>query len=652
MWDAASAAPCSSAGAPSLSNSTTLSRARSKGILRSSFAAGEAGVGKSRLVSELAGRIGATGALSLTGGCIEVGGAGLPYAPIAQALRGLSSRLDPEARRRIIGPNAVELGWLVPDLGPAVVGHGQDPPGAGRQAQLLDAVLATLGRASLEHPLLLVLEDLHWADGSTRDLLQFVIRNLRDERILLIGTYRSDDLHRRHPLRPFLAEMERSIRVERLDVHRFDLAELAEQVTGIIGEAPSAALVARLLDRSDGLPFYVEELMAGGEPTGSMSTTLREVLDQRLDSLSDSSLDVVRTAAVIGERFDHERLASIVDMEDSKLMAALRDAIETRIVETVAESTSVPRYAFRHALLREAAIDQLLPTERVRLHSRLADHLERSLGSTTSDDPSLIADYAIHAYHALDQPRALEASVRAVRALVAATAYPEALGHAERALELWPRVADAAARAGMDHAALLGLAARIAAAARAPARAVAFSQAALRELDGSGEPLRQAELYVELEMYAWEAEDLDTSAAAAHRAYDLVADSPASSLKANAAKALGSNRWWHGWMIESAVLLREAMSIAEQVNDEQVWAEASASLAHTLADAGQAERAAELVDRSAGVDLPIRRSARQYLGSDGQVHRPVDCRPVRGRPPHGFERPGSCDQIRLAGAGR
>ena len=564
--------------------------------------AGEAGVGKSRLVAELARRVDLAGGWTLSGGCLEVGDGGLPYAPIAEALRTMARELDADARRIVLDPGVGELAWLVPELGgPPGTGAGPSP-GAGRQARLLNSVLSTLGRAADRQPLVLVLEDLHWADGSTMDLLRFTVRNLRHERLLLVGTYRSDDLHRRHPLRPILSELERSSRVERLEIPRFDRPELAEQLEGILGEIPPRTLVDRLLTRSDGLPFYVEELIAGGEASASMPATLHDILDQRLTALSDSALALVRSASVIGGRFGHERLAAAVDMPDPTFMAALHETIESRIVLPLDDDGAGPAYVFRHALLREAAFDQLLPTERVRLHARLADHLKQKLDGSSSDDPSLIADLAIHSYHAHDQPTALESSVRAVRALVAATAYAEAFGHAERALELWPRVADAPERAGIDHPGLLALAARIAAATRLPDRAVAFSTAALGELEGSGDGLRQAALNTELHMFAWEAQDLHTFAAAAERAGELVAGSPPSSLKANALMVLASSRWWDDRMVESSRLFEEARAIAREVGDDQAWAAATAGLAHTLADAGEAERAADLVDQAALVE--------------------------------------------------
>jgi predicted ATPase len=244
---------------------------------------------------------------------------------------------------------------------------------------------------------------------------------------------------------PLLSELERSDRVERLDLGRFDRDELAAQLEGILGEPADTRLVDELMERSNGLPFYVEELVAGGDgDRSSLPVTLRDILGIRLAALSDASLAVVRAAAVAGVVVTHDRLAAVTDVDDRGLLVALGEAVDAQILMAT-DGPDGPSYEFRHALLREAAADELLPAERVRLHVRLADHLDSWLDAHPQD-ASVAADAAVHAYNAHDPPRALIGAVRAVRALVGATAYREALGHAERALELWPQVPDAAER--------------------------------------------------------------------------------------------------------------------------------------------------------------------------------------------------------------
>ena len=565
--------------------------------------AGEAGVGKSRLLAEFSTRVDLAGATTIAGGCLDVGEGGLPYAPFVEALRSLAHRLDPGERQAAFGPSAHVLGGLIPDVRGADGDAARDDPAAlndpvDRVARLFDAVIGTLGRLCAERPLVLILEDLHWADGSTRDLLRFIVRNVRDERLLTLATYRTDDLHRRHPLMPLLGELKRSDNVEHLELRRFDRDELGEQLRSILGEEPSPATIDTLLERSDGLPFYVEELVATEDRSGSeLPATLRDILGLRLATLSPAALALVRAAAVIGGRFSHARLAATFGRDEDALMVAMHDAIDARVLVPT-DGLDGPGYAFRHALLREAAYDDLLPAERVRLHARLADELERSL-ATETPDLSMVADFALHAYLAHDQPRALEGSVRALRALAEAAAYREALGHAERALELWPRVDNASERAGMDHPDLLALASGIAAAMNQPARAASLAEEALAELTSPTDRERRAELLVKLWMVAWEAEEMATSRQAIDEAFALVKESEPDRLKALVVHSLGFERWSQDHLREALSLCEQAMAIGTELGDDSAWVNAASGAAHTLADLGWGVRASALVDRAA-----------------------------------------------------
>ena len=562
--------------------------------------AGEAGVGKSRLVAEFSMLVDRSDGIAVTGACLDLGGGGLPYAPFVEALRALARDLDPDARDAAFGPSGEVLRGLVPDLrDPDARPEREDQPEAtGRLARLFDAVIATLGRLSHARPLALILEDVHWADGSTRDLIRFLVRNVRDERLLVIATYRSDDLHRRHPMMPLLTELERADNVEGLELRRFDRDELREQLGSILQAPPTSEYVDALMERSDGLPFYVEELVAGAEQVDSyLPSTLRNVLERRLASLSPESLSLVRAAAVIGGRFEHARLVAASRMDEDALIPALREAMDARIVIPI-EDRDGPAYAFRHTLLREAAYDDLLPAERVRLHERIADDLEATIRAQRLPDASILGDFARHAYHAHDQPRALVGSVRALKAFIDTVAYREALDQAERALELWPRVENASERAGIDHVDLLALAGRMASAANRPERAMALTQEAIDELEARGENDRRTALLVDLQLCAWEARAFDVSSAAAERAYALAASGAATPIRASVTLGMAWARWWQGRIGEAAQLLEDAMAIADAMGDRAVWADAAASLAHTRSDLGEGTRASLLVDLS------------------------------------------------------
>src|SRR5512141_3079723 len=214
--------------------------------------AGEAGVGKTRLIASFAESAEADGACVLLGGCLDLGEGAVPYAPIVEALRGLIRRTDPAELDAVIGHGRTELARLMPDLGPV----GEEPASGLRlgsaQGRLFELLLGVLERMAERTPVVFAVEDIHWSDRSTRDLLGFLIRNLRDVRVMLLLTFRSDELHRRHPLLPFVAELGRLDRVERVELHPFDGGELAAQLEAIAGHALAASLIDSIHARAGG----------------------------------------------------------------------------------------------------------------------------------------------------------------------------------------------------------------------------------------------------------------------------------------------------------------------------------------------------------------------------------------------------------------
>jgi hypothetical protein len=223
---------------------------------------GEAGVGKTRFLHEIADRARAAGASVLDGGCIEVGTEGLPFGPLIEALRGLSSELPAAELDELLGSGRNELARLMPQLQlDADDTPGTASPDGQAQGRLFEHVLLLFERLAARAPLIVVTEDVHWADRSTLDLLSFLGRNLRHGSIALFVSYRTDELHLRHPLVPFLAEQERNGRAERIELRRFDRTELTAQVTAILGAQPDPKLLERIAARSQGNAFYAEELL-------------------------------------------------------------------------------------------------------------------------------------------------------------------------------------------------------------------------------------------------------------------------------------------------------------------------------------------------------------------------------------------------------
>ena len=225
------------------------------------FLAGDSGVGKSRLLAALHERADEQGARMLVGDCVELGDGELPYAPIVAALRPLARTGDP-VLDGLQSADRAALARILPGLGDASA--LALPADASAQAQLFEALLALLEALGREAPVVLALEDLHWADRSTRSFVAFLARALCTERVLVVATYRSDELHRRHPLRPLLAEIERDVRARRIELAPLTREEVADQLEDILGAAPDRDLGERLWSRGGGNPLFTEELLAAG----------------------------------------------------------------------------------------------------------------------------------------------------------------------------------------------------------------------------------------------------------------------------------------------------------------------------------------------------------------------------------------------------
>jgi DNA-binding CsgD family transcriptional regulator len=462
---------------------------------------GEAGVGKTRLVDEFARRSRAEGARVLVGACIELGGEGVPFAPVIQALRTMLRALEPETARRWIGHDRTDLARLLPELGvpPGDDGGAAEPELTSAQGRLFEILLDLVERVAREQPTVLVVEDLHWADQSTRDLLGFLVRGLRSPGLLLVLTYRADELHRRHPLRPFLAELERISWVERVELERFDRTELIAQLTGILGEPPGADLVDDVLERGQGNPFFTEELVAASVAGlgGQLPPTLRDTLMVRIETLPDPTQHVLRVVATAGQQVEHDVLAEVADLPEAELFDALRDAISAYVL---VPDNQRETYAFRHALVQEAVYGELLPGERVRLHAAYATTLAAREDPDDCEQATAAAEaeLAHHWYAAHDQERALRAAVRAGLAAEKSYAYAAAQRQFERALELWERAPAAHPDLGLDRVDLLGRAADAAFRVGNADRAVALMRATLKEVDAEAEPFRAGALTARL----------------------------------------------------------------------------------------------------------------------------------------------------------
>ncbi len=367
---------------------------------------GASGIGKTRLVSEFEQRL--EGRLVLHGECVEQGDGELPYAPLLSALRPLVRERHPALEELSAGSRA-QLAALLPSLGGASV-EQFDVEAAG-QVRLFEALLELLHLLSEDRGVVVILEDMHWADRSTRTFAAFLTRSLRQERVMLLLTYRNDELHRRHPLRPLLAELDRLERTRAIELAPFDRDELGEALLDILGQAPSGQLIDRLLARSEGNPLYVEELLAAGlDGRGAAPQSLSDAFMLRIERLSPDARRVARLVAV-GHRCSEQTIGEVTGIEHDALHEALREAL----AEQVLVSDPDGRFLFRHELLREALYDDLLPGERGELHLALARSLERQTGDGTQAELERVSAVATHYDAAGDQAAALRATVAAAR---------------------------------------------------------------------------------------------------------------------------------------------------------------------------------------------------------------------------------------------
>jgi DNA-binding NarL/FixJ family response regulator/tetratricopeptide (TPR) repeat protein len=537
---------------------------------------GDAGVGKTRLLSELVVLATDHSVLPLIGHCLDFGEPGLPYLPFTEAFGSLArdqpDRIEPLLRR------APAIGRLLPTHRTLTAPAESDEARIDR-AELFDAVLNTLLALAAEGPVLLAIEDAHWADQSTRDLLGFLLARLHQRQVSLVISFRSDDLHRRHPLRHAAAEWTRLPRVARLNLEPLGRSDVRTLLRALHGGSMPETRLAEIVSRSEGNAFFAEELLAATEhPTGRgpLPADLADVLLVRLDRLSPSARDVVRVAAVAGRRVPHELLAAVVDLPDGELEDALRDAIDAYVLEPRGEDW----YAFRHALLSEAVYDDLLPGERTRIHAAYANALTKGGLEGTA------AELARHARQSHDLPTAYSASVRAGDEAMRVAAPEEAMRQYEAALDL----SDHAPRDALAHGELVRAAAEAAAAAGHPVRAMELIRNALRQLPDTTPPVERAGLLYDLATYAFAIESDPLSWTT--EAVALMSGEPASPFQVRLWALHAHSQAAMGRPIEATRWASQAIEMAEEIGQPDAAADARTTLAILQRAAGEPEAAA------------------------------------------------------------
>ncbi len=532
--------------------------------------AGDAGIGKTRLVAELGARARVAGAQPLVGRCIDLVGAEVPYLPVAEALRPLTVRQDV---RELLG-SARELQWLLPGT---VL--GEEPTrqrGAARsRLGLLEELLGLLDAAAAAQPVLLVLEDLHWADRSTLDLVALLAHNLGERRVLLLGTYRGEELPGNHRLRRLATGLQRAGVATRLELGPLSREELEALLLSRAPPRLVPAVAEAIVTRSEGNPFFAEELLAAaGQGRVDLPHMLRDLLLQRIAQLDRKTQDMLRVVAAAGRDVPYPLLRAVVDVPEGELRPALRSAVDHGVL---VGDQAAGTFRFRHALMAEAIYVTLLPGEREELHARLAGELARS-------PQQVAAELAQHWAAAGRAREALVASVAAGREAEAIFGLAEAAQHLERSLELWDLVPDAAGLVGLDLAALLEWTAEVVDQTGAGPRAVELIRRAIALVD---DPVRAAVLYESLGRFLVPTGSYEAGLAAFRTAVVLVPAEPVTPERAHVLAALG-NALMLGWRhAESREVCEQALGLARQVGAQRSEFRALAVLGSDLAYLGR-----------------------------------------------------------------
>lgn len=468
---------------------------------------GEAGVGKTRLLAEFTARL--EGSL-LSGSCLPIGERGLPLAPFVEAFRAMAT--DPSLRD------------LLPAGLDSLLFYGTEEPveGLGSRSHLFQSVLNLIDDVARAATAVLIIEDLHWADQSTRDLIDFIVPNLRSQRLLMVASYRPDHVGRHHDLRPVVAELARHPHVTTLDVPPFSRHQVQAKLGHLLAEAPPDETIDRVLERTGGNAYFIEELVAADRiQGGDLPESLQELLLVRADGVSSMAQRLLRVASLVQVELEDWLLADVADEPLEVVRVALHEAVDARLLVTTGG-----RISFRHALLQEALRSDLLVGERAELHRAYARAVGGRLDTSRAGRAEQTAQLAFHAQQAGDTVAALRAWTEAASAAEAVFAFAEAHQHLDQALMVWDIVADAEELTGSTHVEVLARAGEDAFLGGAADDACRLVRLAIEGVSETDEPRLAGTLYERLGRSLSALGDRQGSMAAIERAVELVPDEP------------------------------------------------------------------------------------------------------------------------------
>ena len=544
------------------------------------FVAGDGGSGKTRLLREFASRARRDGALVANGAALPLGDDGPPYGPFADGLRRLFRDLRRDRSEGIA--EAADL-WS---------SDGESQPAR------FEAVLDALESLAAESTVAVIVEDLQWADRSTRDLLLYLAR-AASGRLLIIGSYRSEEVDEAHPLSTITVELRRSGVASVIGLDRLSAAEVAEMLRGVAGTTLDADVVDRIVSRAEGNPYFAEELLAAerASPGAPLPPELRQTILARIRRLPEPVQKTLRTISAFGGDADYQAIAAATGLEHDVLIGQLREAVQHGILRP-RHDAGREAYAFRHALVREAVYGELLPGERARIHRQIAETLTEDVTGPVRSPVEL----AYHWDMAGDARRALASAVGAGIATAEIHAHGAALHHFDRALALWDQLGPAAeSLSSRSRVELLEASGDAAMAVGDHARAIERLEEAAELRRLADEPEAAAMLYVRLGRVYWSAGNDAASLEAYDHALALLRRRGASSAHARAMAAKASALVVRARYRDSLRLANRALAMARRAGSPADEAYAAEIVGLDLTYLGQPEEGIPLLERARGL---------------------------------------------------